>query len=155
LPFIKQQAVAVLTAEYKTTPDALAGIATGIHDFYTTKYPDVEKNRAEELRNTIAEIQRIYRSSIFPEMKLDWRTHPNNIGHFYFNGCFRCHDGQHVAKDGRVLSKECNTCHVILGQGEKTAQIDMVKGTEFKHPVDIGDLTAVNCSDCHTGGVSP
>jgi hypothetical protein len=31
----------------------------------------------------------------------------------------------------------------------------MMKGTDFKHPVDLGDLTAVNCSDCHTGGVSP
>jgi nitrate/TMAO reductase-like tetraheme cytochrome c subunit len=155
LPFIKQQAVAVLTADYKTTPDAMVGIATGIHDFYTAKYPDVEKNRTDEVRSTIAELQRIYRSSIFPEMKLDWRTHPNNIGHYYFNGCFRCHDGQHVAKDGHLLSKDCSTCHIILSQGEKTTQIDMVKGTEFKHPVDLGDLTAVNCSDCHTGGVSP
>jgi hypothetical protein len=21
----------------------------------------------------------------------------------------------------------------------------------FKHPIDLGDLSAVNCSDCHTG----
>jgi hypothetical protein len=25
----------------------------------------------------------------------------------------------------------------------------------FQHPVDLGDLTQVNCSDCHTGGVGP
>jgi len=25
----------------------------------------------------------------------------------------------------------------------------------FQHPVDIGDLTQVNCADCHTGGNSP
>jgi hypothetical protein len=25
----------------------------------------------------------------------------------------------------------------------------------FQHPVDIGDLTQVNCADCHTGGVGP
>jgi hypothetical protein len=25
----------------------------------------------------------------------------------------------------------------------------------FHHPVDLGDLTQVSCSDCHTGGVGP
>jgi len=25
----------------------------------------------------------------------------------------------------------------------------------FKHPIELGDLSAVNCSDCHNGGVGP
>jgi hypothetical protein len=25
----------------------------------------------------------------------------------------------------------------------------------FQHPVDIGDMTQVNCADCHTGGTGP
>jgi hypothetical protein len=25
----------------------------------------------------------------------------------------------------------------------------------FKHPIDLGDLGSVNCSDCHNGGVGP
>jgi acyl-CoA hydrolase len=29
------------------------------------------------------------------------------------------------------------------------------QGMQFKHPVDLGDMTAVNCADCHTGGVGP
>jgi hypothetical protein len=44
-------------------------------------------------------------------MKLNWQTHPNNLGHYYYPGCFRCHDGQHVSTDGRVISKDCNQCH--------------------------------------------
>jgi hypothetical protein len=28
-------------------------------------------------------------------------------------------------------------------------------GIPFKHPVDIGDITQVNCSDCHNGGIGP
>src|SRR6266568_9288838 len=36
----------------------------------------------------------------FPEMKVDWRTHPDNVGHFYSQGCFRCHDNQHASRDG-------------------------------------------------------
>ncbi len=155
LPFLKQQAVAALTADYKTTESAMGGIATSMHDFYTTKYPEMEKNQPNRVHDAIAEVQRIYRGTFFPEMKLDWKTHPNNIGHLYFNGCFRCHDGQHVAKDGRVVRKECDVCHSIIGQEEGGVALAKLKPGEFRHPVDLGDLAAVNCSDCHTGGVSP
>jgi hypothetical protein len=88
-------------------------------------------------------------------MKLDWKTHPNNIGHFYFTGCFRCHDGQHVSSDGRVIRKDCDTCHSMLGEQEVATSLIASKGAPFKHPVEIGDLTQVSCSDCHTGGVGP
>jgi hypothetical protein len=33
--------------------------------------------------------------------------------------------------------------------------LSQTQAQQFKHPVDIGDLTAVNCSDCHSGGVGP
>ncbi|MBV8051148.1 MAG: NapC/NirT family cytochrome c, partial [Acidobacteriaceae bacterium] len=118
LPFIKQQAVAVLTNTYPNTDAAVQGIATELHKFYSVKYPDVEKSKQAEIRTAIAEVQRIYRSTTFPEMKLNWKTHPNNIGHFYFPGCFRCHDGQHVSADGRVVRKDCDICHSILEQQE-------------------------------------
>ena len=86
-------------------------------------------------------------------MKLDWKTHPNNIGHFYYSGCFRCHDGNHVSKTGKVISKDCTICHTILSQDEGGVQMaGAASGVAFKHPVDIGDLSQVNCSDCHTGG---
>jgi len=88
-------------------------------------------------------------------MKLDWRTHNNNIGHFYFAGCFRCHDGQHVSAEGKVVSKECNTCHTVLSQSEGDTAVVTAEGAPFKHPIDLGDMTAVNCSDCHTGGSGP
>ena len=155
LPFVKQTAVSALTNTYKTTDEAMEGIATEVHKFYSSKYPDLEKTKEIEIRNTIAELQRIYRSTTFPEMKLDWKTHVNNIGHFYFLGCFRCHDGQHVSPDGKVITKDCNTCHTVLSQREGDTPVVASEGMPFQHPVDLGDLTAVNCSDCHTGGVGP
>jgi len=155
LPFLKQQAVTVLTNTYPTTEAAMEGIATDLHKFYLTKYPDIDKNNQSGIRSAIAEVQRIYRSTTFPEMKLDWKTHPNNIGHFYFTGCFRCHDGQHVSSDGRAIRKDCDICHSILEQQEGATRLISSEGVPFKHPVDIGDLSQVSCSDCHTGGVGP
>lgn len=155
LPFLKQQAVAVLTGSYSNTEAAMEGIATDLHKFYLTKYPDLDKSKQNEIHNAVAEIQRIYRSTTFPEMKLDWKTHPNNIGHFYFPGCFRCHDGQHVSADGRMIRKDCDICHTVLSQQEGSATMPTMQGVEFKHPVDLGDITQVSCNDCHSGGVGP
>jgi nitrate/TMAO reductase-like tetraheme cytochrome c subunit len=155
LPFLKQQSVAALTGKYDTTDAAMQGIAKIIYEFYNSKYPDLAKTKQPEIRGAIDELQRIYKLTFFPEMKVDWRTHPNNIGHLYFPGCFRCHDGNHVSPEGKVIPKDCNTCHTVLGQQENAVNIASVPGLEFKHPVDLGDMTAVNCADCHTGGVSP
>jgi hypothetical protein len=42
--------------------------------------------------------------NIFPAMKIDWGTYPNNIGHQDSPGCFRCHDGSNAKND-------CDACH--------------------------------------------
>ncbi|HET6179123.1 MAG TPA: NapC/NirT family cytochrome c [Candidatus Sulfotelmatobacter sp.] len=154
LPFIKQRAVTVLTGAYTTTDAAMQGIASGVQEFYETKYPDVAKTKQLEIRNAVTEVQQIFKRTTFPEMKLNWQTHPNNLGHYYFSGCFRCHDGQHVSADGKVVSKDCNQCHSLMSEtGTSTAAA--APAPMFQHPVDLGDLTQVNCADCHTGGVGP
>ena len=155
LPFIKQEAVTVLTATYATTDEATRGIASGIQSFYESKYPDVAKTKQLEIRNAVTEVQEIFKRTTFPEMKLNWQTHPNNLGHYYYNGCFRCHDGQHVSADGKVVSKDCNQCHTLMSETDGTATAAPAAAPTFKHPVDIGDLTQVSCADCHTGGVGP
>ena len=155
LPFIKQQGVHVLTTDYKTSADAQKAIAENITKFYQEKYPQIASSKADSVKQAVTELQRIYSTTFFPEMNLNWKTHPNNIGHFYFQGCFRCHDGNHVSKEGKVISKDCNSCHTVLEQQESGTQVASLPVQPFKHPVDIGDLTAVNCSDCHSGGVGP
>lgn len=152
LPFLKQQAVAALSANYETTDAAMQGIAKAMESFYESKYPELAKSKELEIRNAVVELKRIYRDTIFPEMKVNWQTHPNNIGHFYFSGCFRCHDGQHVSPDGKVITKDCQTCHSVLSQEEGGVAMTTLPKVAFQHPIDLGDLTQVNCSDCHAGG---
>ena len=61
--------------------------------------------------------------NVFPEMKLTWGTHPNNIGHEDFPGCFRCHDGKHKTAAGKVISDDCSACHQILAMEEKDPKV--------------------------------
>ena len=155
LPYLKQQAVAALSATFENTDSALQGIAKSLREFYETKYPELTKSKELEIRNAIDEVQKIYQRTTFPEMKVNWQTHPNNIGHLYFSGCFRCHDGDHVSANGKVIPKDCDTCHTVVSQQQGTTGLAYAGRQKFQHPIDIGDLTQVNCADCHTGGAGP
>jgi len=144
LPFAKQQAVAVLVKDYPTTPAALKAIAADFPAYYQKSDPDVFRTKKVAIDEAVTALQDIFQSIRFPEMRVDWRTHPNNVGHMESMGCFRCHDDQHVSTDGKRITRACDTCHTFLTKAGQTAT--------FEHPVDLGDLRSVNCADCHSGG---
>ena len=151
LPFIKKMGTELLTAEYRTTQEALSSIS----DSLTAAYEDDPVNPAQ-VRKAMDELGRIYQDNFFPEMNVDWRVYPDNVGHTLFPGCYRCHDGQHVSPEGEAVTHDCTACHVIIGQGSG-ARADTLApgGLEFQHPVDISELwRSVNCAECHTGGVT-
>src|SRR6185503_2760388 len=147
LPYLKRQAVEALSGSYSTTDEAISKIATSLDEFYRTKYPDVYVQKRTSVDGAVKEVQRIFQTYFFPEMKTDWQTHPNNIGHLYFNGCFRCHDGEHMSNDGKVITNNCNVCHTVIY--DSMAPEKSVKTGPFKHPVDLGSLADRKCSSCH------
>ena len=100
LLFIKTNAVDVLAKHYATQDEALKGIATTL----ANRYPDDPR-----IRPTITAVQEIYTNNFFPEMNTDWRSHPSNLGHKDWPGCFRCHDGEHKTPDGKRTIK-ANDC---------------------------------------------
>lgn len=152
VPFLKQQSVRVLSQTYNSTEEALNAIANGLNEFYRTNYNHLyERDGGASIRGAVAEVQRIYQRNFFPEMKTDWQSHPNNIGHYYFQGCFRCHDGQHVSGTGQVISSDCNTCHTTLDQSPELSAATSAPGGAFQHPVDLGKLSSLNCTVCHKG----
>jgi nitrate/TMAO reductase-like tetraheme cytochrome c subunit len=144
LPFIKSNAVYVLTQSYTNDTQALQSIATSL----SKDYPNDPR-----IRPAIDAVQQIYKDNFFPEMKASWKTYPDNIGHKDWPGCFRCHDGLHKTADGKrsIKANDCNACHTILAQGNG-AELDTLtpKGPKFKHP---GDEVEGGCNDCHTGGL--
>jgi hypothetical protein len=151
LPFVKLKSVELLTAEYTSTDQAVAAIAKGLDDYYRTDHPDVYAAKSASVKRSAQTLQQVFRTTIFPEMKVDWRTHLDNRGHFYSPGCFRCHDNKHKSADGKVISKACDLCHSVVGQKEDATIMADTPDAGFTHPVDLGDMTEVNCSDCHTG----
>jgi hypothetical protein len=52
-------------------------------------------------------------------MKVAWGSHPNNLGHNDYPGCFRCHDGSHTTKDSaKTITNDCTVCHNLLAVDE-------------------------------------
>jgi len=123
LPFIKKQAVAALRAEYTDRDAAKAKIADSLTEFYRTNYAAVYQNHRGQVETAIQNIQQIYLRNVFPQMKITWGTYPNNIGHEDFLGCFRCHDGLHQSRDGKVIPQDCSTCHNILAMEESNPKV--------------------------------
>lgn len=148
LPFLKLKAVETLAKKYETTEEAVSSIQTNLDEYYRTNHADVYAARKDSIDNSIREVQRIYQTYFFPEMKTDWSSHPNNIGHLNNQGCFRCHDGQHFSREGKVIRNECSICHTTLDQtfGGKTTP---AQNGEFKHPVNLGDRNTFQCAACH------
>jgi nitrate/TMAO reductase-like tetraheme cytochrome c subunit len=148
LPYLKRKSVEALSQQYETTPTAVNAIAAGLNDFYRTSYPAVYAQKQDSIKGAVTEVQRIFQTYFFPEMKTDWQTHPNNIGHLYSAGCFRCHDGEHVSNTGKVITNNCNVCHTVIYDSAAPPEKN-VKTGPFQHPVDLGGLADHKCDYCH------
>jgi len=143
LTWIKTNAMYVLTRNYTNDDDAKNGIAAAL----TSRYPNDQR-----IKDAITTVQQIYADNFFPEMKANWSSYPDNVGHMIWPGCFRCHDGLHKTEDKKLTIKanDCNSCHTILAQGAG-AELDRLApaGQKFNHPG--GDYDG-SCIDCHNGG---
>jgi len=123
LPFIKKKAVELLKLDYADQKVAAAKIPVALAEYYRTAYPEIYKQKRAQVDTAGEAVKAIYLRNVFPEMKITWGTHPNNIGHEEAVGCFRCHDGSHTSADGRTIAADCDTCHTILAQDEKAPKI--------------------------------
>ena len=113
LPFVHREAVRVLKATYPTQDAAADAVGKSMREFYRGTYPELYASGSQDVEKAVAATERIYRGNVFPEMNVRFGTYPNNIGHIDSPGCFRCHDDNHKAKDGKKISQDCDTCHTI------------------------------------------
>ena len=127
-----------------------------IEQFYRKQMPDVWESRQGDIERLGIVAAEIYRTNFFPEMNVNWRTYPDNIGHKIFPGCFRCHEGRHVDSAGIAISHECSVCHVFPAHGTVDPPSSYVQTAGFVHPTQLeGSHATIRCDRCHTGGVAP
>jgi len=134
IPSIRQLAVSVLTVKYASRDDAMKVIAA-LEEEYKSKFPDYYSQNTEKVQKAVTEIQAIYDRTVFNDQKVDWTTHPNNLGHINSPGCFRCHDGKHLNPEKEAVRLECNLCHAI--------------------PIVSGPKDLVTKIEINSGGVEP
>jgi hypothetical protein len=123
LPFIKKKAVEVLKVNYTTRDVAKQSITGEISKFYQSNYPQIYQAQRALVEQSGQEVANIYLRNIFPEMRVTWGVHPNNLGHNDSPGCFRCHDGSHTSADGQTITNDCSACHQVLAAGEENPKI--------------------------------
>ena len=123
LPFIRKKAVELLKVNYPDRETAQKQIVDGIENYYRTTYPDIYNSKRALIEQSADNVAKIYLRNIFPDMKVGWGVHPNNLGHNDFPGCFRCHDGSHTSADGQTISNDCTACHNLLAVQEENPKI--------------------------------
>jgi nitrate/TMAO reductase-like tetraheme cytochrome c subunit len=123
LPFVKKEAVELLKASYASGDEAGEKIPASLSTFYSQKYPDVAAQHGVEIQAAGRTLAAIYQRNVFTDLKVNWGTYPNNLGHTDDPGCFRCHDEAHATADKKTISQDCNICHQPVAMDEAAPEI--------------------------------
>lgn len=159
LLYIRQKAVAILDTKFESEQDAFAAI-----EDLAEEYQGSPQDQVEQMVETM---KRLYSTTNFPDMNLDWKSNPNNERHTPTAGCFRCHDGNHVLDETagtgneEVISVKCNLCHTvpIVGRGdEMIVEAPVIVGeapashADFRWTIEhrnVTDAEKLECYNCH------
>ncbi len=158
IPDIHVKGVEALSTSYATQQEGLDGIAK-LESYYKTTYLDFYNSNTAEVKKAIQNIQEIFSQTVFLDQKINWDTHPSNIGHINSAGCFRCHDGKHLDANQQAIRLECNLCHsipVVANQQDFLTKIEISRGPEPDSHLNPNWINMHNkvfdqsCSACHT-----
>jgi len=166
LPDIRRKAVELFYRSYDNHEIATNAFA-GLEDYYRVYYPDYYATDRALVDQAIAALQTAYADSVSIEQKADWNAHPNDVGHQFSPGCFRCHDGKHLNVAQESIRLECNLCHsipVVANETDFVSNIEISRGLEPETHLSsnwIGmhrNVFDYTCENCHTttdpGGIS-
>ncbi|MBE9524247.1 MAG: NapC/NirT family cytochrome c [Chloroflexi bacterium] len=166
LPDIRRKAVELFYRPYESYEIANNAFV-GLGNYYQVYYPEIFNSDRALIDQAIVALQTAYTNSVSIEQKSDWNAHPNDIGHQFSPGCFRCHDGKHLNASEESIRLECNLCHsipVVATDDDLVTNLEISRGLEpethfssnwigiHRHVFDY------TCENCHTtedpGGVS-
>ncbi len=163
LPYIKREGMRLLDSGYPDF-DSAAVEVDKLSSFYQLNYPAVAAQKQQEIGAAITEIDRLYKLTATPDMKVTAKTYPDNLGHIDSTGCFRCHDGGHfLVQGGKVtttaIPSSCDTCHTFPQIGSQVASLpvgvpppthsDRLWVFNHKGSVTSLDPGGTSCGQCH------
>jgi hypothetical protein len=111
LPYLRREAVKLLKAEYGSHQQASTAIASALDKFYASEGAvagPVDRGLVKAAADVLVDL---HGAHVFPDMRVTFGTYISNGGHTDADGCFRCHDDEHKARDGSVIKQDCETCH--------------------------------------------
>jgi hypothetical protein len=149
LPYIKREALKALGVINPSLDEANAKVDS-ITEFYRTAYPAVYAQKLSEISAAVEELKQVALLTTFPEMRVDYQTHSDNIGHSQSIGCFRCHGKLQASsgeKQGEMISKNCNLCHYNPG-----AESPLIPASAILHSI-VGLQDCLSCHDA--AGIKP
>lgn len=123
LPFVKRESMRIIDAEYESHEVARVVIADELTAYYAENYPDTSAESSDAISAAADTLGDIYSVNVFPQMKVWWNTYPNHIGHEQSPGCYRCHKKSMRTAERVAISKDCDTCHVLLAEEEENPEI--------------------------------
>jgi len=123
LPFVKRESMRIIDAEYESHEVARVAITEQLTQYYAENYPDQSVEKSAAILAAANALGDIYSVNVFPQMKVWWNTYPNHIGHEQSPGCFRCHKKSMRTEDRVEISRDCDTCHVLLAEEEENPHI--------------------------------
>jgi nitrate/TMAO reductase-like tetraheme cytochrome c subunit len=130
LPFVKKAGLEILKAGYADSAAAATAIPAALAAFYEKSHPDAAKAKSAEIEEAGRVLVDLYSHNVFPELGVDWGTYVNYNGHQTSPGCFRCHDGEHVASSGEKITNDCFKCHFPSAVEEANPQVLKLLGVD-------------------------
>jgi hypothetical protein len=158
IPEIRKKGVEILSVTYTSQEEAMTAIAS-LEEDYKNNLSEYYYDNSDQVEAAIKALQDIYNQNVFVDQKVDWTTHPNNLGHINSPGCFRCHDGKHLDSQQQAVRLECNLCHsipVVATQQDFVTRLEIGRGQEPTSHFNPNWISLHNivfdgtCSNCHT-----
>ena len=157
IPGIRDKGIEVLRSGYSSQDEGMNAIGE-LDAYYKDTFPEYYSSNSETVKQAIEVLREIYANSVFIEQKVDWDSHPTNVGHINSPGCFRCHDGKHLNATDEAIRLECNLCHsipVVAGERDFVTNIEISRGPEPDSHLNPNWISLHNqaigpsCSNCH------
>lgn len=158
IPYIHQKATQVLSGAYQSFDDANKAIGA-LENFYAQNYADYYQSHTPQVKAAVEYLKTLYQQMVFPTQDLSWTTHPDNIGHKEWPGCFRCHDGKHLTQDNQqAIRLECNICHTLPEVAKENGGAPVISLVRADEPDSHLDTTWLaqhrtvfnaSCQTCH------